>query len=66
VIKKEKKYPTEDGTCIRDYIHVTDLPEAHILEMEYILKGGESTICNLGNGDGFSVLQMIEAAIKVT
>ena len=53
-------YDTADGTCIRDYIHVCDLAEAHILAMQYLVNGGEnSIICNLGNGEGFSVLEMI-------
>ena len=46
-------YPTPDGTCIRDYIHVTDLANAHILGLEYLLQGGTSTVFNLGNGNGF-------------
>ena len=59
-------YPTKDGTCIRDYIHVTDLVNAHILALEYLVKGGESDICNLGSNSGYSVLEMIEAARSVT
>ena len=59
-------YDTIDGTCVRDYIHVLDLAEAHILAMKYLLKGGESTIFNLGNGMGFSVLEVIEAVKKIT
>jgi len=59
-------YATEDGTCIRDYIHVMDLAQAHILAIQYLINGGESTICNLGNGEGFSVLEVIEAAREVT
>ena len=59
-------YDTEDGTCIRDYIHVTDLANAHILAIDYLRKGNESDIFNLGNGNGFSVKEMIEAARKVT
>ncbi len=59
-------YPTEDGTCIRDYIHVTDLATAHILGLEYLLKGGKSDMFNLGNGNGFSVRQVIETAQAVT
>lgn len=59
-------YPTDDGTCIRDYIHVTDLAEAHILGLEYLLKGGDSAIFNLGNGNGFSVRQVIDTARQVT
>lgn len=59
-------YPTEDGTCIRDYIHVTDLADAHIRALEYLKKGGESGCFNLGNGNGDSVARVIEAARKVT
>lgn len=59
-------YNTPDGTCIRDYIHVTDLAQAHILAVKYLLNGGESNIFNLGNGVGFSVREVIETAKKVT
>ena len=59
-------YDTPDGTCLRDYIHVLDLAEAHILALEHLRKGGESNIFNLGSGKGFSVKEMIEAAKKVT
>ena len=59
-------YPTPDGTCIRDYIHVTDLATAHILGLEYLLQGGTSTVFNLGNGNGFSVREVIAAAEEVT
>lgn len=59
-------YPTPDGTAIRDYVHVTDLAEAHILALEYLRKGGRSEFVNLGTGDGFSVLEVIEAARRVT
>ena len=59
-------YPTQDGTCIRDYIHVTDLVKAHILALKYLMAGGESDIFNLGSNNGYSVLEMIEAARKVT
>lgn len=59
-------YPTEDGTCIRDYIHVMDLADAHIKALERLENGGESTIYNLGNGTGFSVKEVIEVARKVT
>ncbi|ALC89433.1 UDP-glucose 4-epimerase [Bacillus sp. FJAT-18017] len=59
-------YDTEDGTCIRDYIHVEDLIDAHILALGYLQNGGESNIINLGSGEGFSVKEMIEAARKVT
>jgi UDP-glucose 4-epimerase len=59
-------YPTPDGTCIRDYIHVNDLATAHVLGLEYLLKGGDSEVFNLGNGNGFSVREVIEAAKEVT
>ena len=59
-------YDTKDGTCVRDYIHVNDLAQAHILAMEYLSKGGESNIFNLGNGVGFTVKEVIESARKVT
>ena len=59
-------YDTKDGTCIRDYIHVTDLAQAHILAVEYLRKGNESDVFNLGNGIGFSVKEVIETARKVT
>lgn len=59
-------YDTKDGTCVRDYIHVTDLAQAHILAVEYLLKGNESDIFNLGNGVGFTVKEIIEAAQEVT
>ena len=58
-------YPTPDGTCIRDYIHVTDLANAHILALNKLMSGSESDIFNLGNGSGFSVKQVIEATEKV-
>ncbi len=58
-------YPTKDGTCVRDYIHVSDLAQAHILAMEYLLKGGGSDIFNLGNGVGFTVKEVIGAAERV-
>lgn len=59
-------YQTKDGTCIRDYIHVTDLAQAHILAVKYLQNGGESDIFNLGNGIGFSVKEVIETARRVT
>ena len=59
-------YPTPDGTCLRDYIHVSDLANAHILGVEYLLQGGKSEAFNLGNGNGFSVRQVIETARQVT
>lgn len=59
-------YPTRDGTCIRDYIHVYDLATAHLLAMEYLKNGGESDCFNLGNTEGTSVLEVIDAAKRVT
>jgi len=59
-------YPTPDGTCIRDYIHVMDLADAHILALKRLLTGGSSEVFNLGNGEGFSVKEVIEIARKVT
>ena len=59
-------YDTPDGTCIRDYIHVTDLAQAHILAVQYLNNGGESDIFNLGNGVGYSVREVIETARKIT
>lgn len=59
-------YDTKDGTCIRDYIHVTDLAQAHILAVEYLAKGNDSNIFNLGNGIGFTVREVIETARRVT
>ncbi|HZH58916.1 MAG TPA: UDP-glucose 4-epimerase GalE [Metabacillus sp.] len=59
-------YKTEDGTCIRDYIHVTDLADAHILAIEKLRKENRSATYNLGNGNGFSVKEVIETARKVT
>lgn len=59
-------YPTRDGTCIRDYIHVCDLADAHVLGLEYLLNGGDSNIFNLGNGSGFSVKEAIDAAREIT
>jgi UDP-glucose 4-epimerase len=58
-------YPTPDGTCIRDYIHVMDLAEAHILGLEYLRAGQPSDVFNLGNGNGFSVRQVIETGQRV-
>jgi UDP-glucose 4-epimerase len=59
-------YDTPDGTCIRDYIHVTDLAVAHVQGLEYLMKGGKSDRFNLGNGNGFSVREVIETARTVT
>ena len=59
-------YDTTDGTCVRDYIHVSDLAQAHILALQYLLDDGKTDVFNLGNGNGFSVKQVIETARKVT
>ena len=59
-------YPTPDGTAIRDYVHVSDLAEAHILALDYLRLGGKSDFINLGSGVGYSVLEVIETARKVT
>jgi UDP-glucose 4-epimerase len=59
-------YPTPDGTAIRDYVHIADLAEAHVLALEHLRRGGESDYLNLGTGDGYSVMQVIETAKKVT
>jgi UDP-glucose 4-epimerase len=59
-------YPTNDGTCVRDYIHVSDLADAHVLGLEYLINGGDSNFFNLGNGSGFSVKEVIETARQVT
>lgn len=59
-------YDTPDGTCVRDYIHVTDLAGAHISALEYLEGGGKSDIFNLGNGVGYSVREVLEAALRVT
>jgi UDP-glucose 4-epimerase len=59
-------YDTPDGTCIRDYIHVTDLADAHVLGLKHLAQGGKSDVFNLGNGNGFSVREVIETAKQVT
>ena len=59
-------YPTKDGTCVRDYIHVMDLAQAHVLALDYLMKGGSSDVFNLGNGVGFTVKEVIDVARKVT
>jgi len=59
-------YPTKDGTCIRDYIHVDDLADAHLIALEYLLKGGKSDVFNCGYGHGFSVKEVVEEVKKVT
>lgn len=59
-------YPTPDGTCIRDYVHVNDLAEAHVLALDAMSMGAPSAVYNLGNGNGYSVLEVIKAAEEVT
>ncbi len=59
-------YETPDGTCIRDYIHVSDLARAHILAVEKLLEGGETDVLNVGTGRGYSVMEMLRAVEKVT
>ena len=59
-------YPTPDGTCIRDYIHVSDLADAHIVALEYLTKGGDSDVFNCGYGHGYSVREVVEAVKRVT
>lgn len=59
-------YPTPDGTCIRDYVHITDLSTAHIAALDYLSKGGQSDVFNLGSGTGYSVKEVIDVARKVT
>ena len=59
-------YPTPDGTCIRDYIHVRDLAEAHLLALEYLDRGGVSDVFNLGSGKGYSVKEIIDTARRTT
>ena len=59
-------YDTPDGSCVRDYIHVTDLAQAHILALKYLLEDGKTNVFNLGNSNGFSVRQVIETARKIT
>ncbi|SCZ12227.1 UDP-glucose 4-epimerase GalE [Microvirga guangxiensis] len=59
-------YPTPDGTCLRDYIHVSDLANAHMLALDYLRYGGESTVMNCGYGMGYSVLEVIEAVKRVS
>lgn len=59
-------YPTADGTCVRDYIHVSDLADAHVLAVQHLLASGESDVFNLGNGQGFSVKEVIAKVQEVT
>lgn len=58
-------YPTKDGTCVRDYIHVCDLVDAHLLALEYLFEGGRSDVFNLGNGEGFTVREIISVAEEI-
>ncbi len=60
-----KDYPTPDGTCVRDYIHVSDLADAHTKALDYLAYGGESQILNLGTGRGHSVLEMVQATERL-
>ena len=59
-------YETADGTCVRDYLHVLDLADAHLKALDWLKAGGESLVCNLGNGTGFTVKEMVETVRKVT
>ena len=59
-------YKTPDGTCVRDYVHVTDLATAHIKALDFMVKNNKSDQFNLGSGKGYSVLEIIEAARRVT
>lgn len=61
-----RDYPTVDGTCIRDYIHIHDLCDAHWLALQSLMNGADSQAYNLGNGNGFSVQQVIDVAKEVT
>ena len=61
-----RDYDTPDGTCIRDYVHVVDLCEAHLLALAYLDRGGTGDAFNLGNGNGFSVQEVIDTARRVT
>ncbi len=59
-------YPTKDGSCVRDYIHVADLADAHVRALDYLLDGGEATAVTLGTGHGYSVREVIAAVERVT
>jgi UDP-glucose 4-epimerase len=59
-------YPTQDGTCIRDYVHVCDLTQAHLLALGHLLRGGSSAVYNLGNNKGHSVREVVETARRIT
>jgi UDP-glucose 4-epimerase len=61
-----RNYPTPDGTAIRDYVHVSDLADAHVLALDHLRKGGASDFINLGTGHGYSVMEVIECGQKVT
>ena len=61
-----RDYPTPDGSCVRDYIHVQDLAQAHWLAVQYLCDGGDSNVFNLGNSQGYSVQEVIEAARQVS
>ena len=59
-------YDTDDGSCVRDYIHVSDLISGHLLAIRHLVKGGDSDICNLGYGKGLSVLEIVERVRKIS
>jgi UDP-glucose-4-epimerase GalE len=59
-------YPTPDGTCVRDYVHVADLADAHVKALDYLATGGTSLVCNVGTGQGTSVRQLVEVTESVT
>lgn len=59
-------YPTEDGTCVRDYVHVSDLADAHVMALKYLERGGSTSCLNLGTGKGWSVSEVIKSVIEVT
>jgi len=59
-------YDTADGTCVRDYIHINDLCSAHLLGLEHLVAGGDSRAYNMGNGQGYSIKQVIDVAKQVT
>jgi len=59
-------YPTRDGTCIRDYVHVNDLAEAHVLGLKYLQRRGDSQVFNLGTGNGHSVREIVQVVERVT
>ena len=61
-----KDYNTPDGTCIRDYVHVTDIAEAHLNAAEYLLSGNKSIVLNLGTGRGYSILEVLNELERVT